>query len=507
MNQISPPTHVPRPTWRAALPLRTLAEAPAASLAPPAPQRITDDDGVRLHAPLRASGKDVLVVLLQGAGITPQAYDRLAQSLQAASQERIWVAVPHFPLDMPMPPEGDCHVRDAVRHVQEQTGLDFDARHVFLAGHSMGGVVAETLAQTFPCAGVMLLGSYLAHGLGGVPTAAAYPRPVLTVGGELDGLTRVTRVAEAWKEAQGVKNAPVVVVPGVNHAAFADGRTLAGDLPAERALDDEHAAITAVMSDFMAAHADDALPAAEQGRAQRRLDQAVRGSAPMLTPFLDARENRDAWVTDVVKASLGLQGVPADRFTVRPSDKGNLAALAFSKPQVTEGAGGVVTLDAPYLAPAPFNPLDISTVPVAGDGVAVKMKRREIIEQALTHSEPSSPSGGASATPPPHTGAPTPMSAINQATLDAALSSVTPAQRQRYLTAGHAPAVLNDRAVSSGPAWLSSGVLDAKHATVQSSVLDTGPNAPFGTNDMHYVKALAPDAAIEWVLVDGLRGA
>ncbi len=48
-----------------------------------------------------------------------------------------------------------------------------------------------------------------------------YPVPTLTLGGELDGLTRVTRIAESFyqceKQQIGIQQFPVIVLPGVSH--------------------------------------------------------------------------------------------------------------------------------------------------------------------------------------------------------------------------------------------------------------------------------------------------
>lgn len=482
------------PAWHATFPLKTVGPPPA-DTAPEdaAGTRIRELDGLRLHAPMKGSGPDVLVVLLQGAGLRPQAYDKMARALQAASGERLWVAVPRFPFDMPLPLTGnEARVRESIERVQKETGVSFPANRVFIAGHSAGGVVAGEVAQRMDCGGVVLLGAYLAHGLGGAPEAPAYPRPVLTVGGELDGLTRLTRVAESWKESQGVKDAAVVVLPSVNHAAFADGRVLSGDLPGEAPLASEQAAIAASVADFLTAHADDAVPVADRQAAQARLDAAVSSSAPMVVPFLEAEAGRAAWVTEAVRASMGAASLPADRFEVRPSDKGNAVSLAFSRPQLHTEPDGRLVLDAPYLAAAPCNPLDVSTTRVAPDSLAIKMKSPAAVERAL---------GG------PAGAAPAAAADLNRAALGQALAAVTPAQRERFLVHGRMPTVLPDRPVGSGPAWLVSSVLDRSAATLQSSVLDTPSDAKLGPADMHYVKVLPPDAAIEWVLVDGLREA
>ncbi|MBM3464638.1 MAG: hypothetical protein FJX76_21280 [Armatimonadetes bacterium] len=457
---------------------------------PTTPQTTGALPQVRLHRPLRAGGPDVLLILLPGAGLGPEAYDDLVRSLQQQSSERLWVAVPGFPFNTPAPVGAAWQMRQVLNRAESAAGVSFPAERRFLAGHSLGGVVAQQAAQEFECGGVVLLGAYLAHGVSGVPTAPLYPRPVLTVGGEVDGLTRVTRVAEAWKEGQGTPETPVVVLPGVNHAAFADGRILSDDLPAETTLADAHNAIAGVVDDFLAARAGPVLPQPEREAAQARLDAAVRDTSPMVEPFLQARAGHDQWVARAARASLGVSTIPGARFEVRPKDQEDTPSLALSRPALRTENGGQVVLEAPYLEAPPINPLDISTIPVSGTTLAIKMKSPSATARALGTPLPALPAAGA---------------VISQEALDLALASVTPSQRARYLAHGRPLAVLPDRAVSSGLTWVASSVLDREAATVASSVLDTGPDLPLGLADLHYVSVLPPDAAIEWVLVDGLR--
>lgn len=79
-----------------------------------------------------------------------------------------------------------------------------NAEFNFYGGHSLGGAmmpdyVAKSAADTAD--GMVLMGSFLGRiyktgsTLEGRPQVE-YPVPTLTIGGELDGLCRVTRIAE-----------------------------------------------------------------------------------------------------------------------------------------------------------------------------------------------------------------------------------------------------------------------------------------------------------------------
>lgn len=50
-----------------------------------------------------------------------------------------------------------------------------------------------------------------------IPTPS-YPVPSLSVGGEMDGVVRVSRMAEAWYTQQAVPQHVVKLVPGANRA-------------------------------------------------------------------------------------------------------------------------------------------------------------------------------------------------------------------------------------------------------------------------------------------------
>lgn len=68
--------------------------------------------------------------------------------------------------------------------------------------------------------GQILHGGFLQRKYVNAP-AFSYTVPTLTIGGELDGLSRVTRIAEAFYQQVTVQQRgaqfPVVVLPGVSH--------------------------------------------------------------------------------------------------------------------------------------------------------------------------------------------------------------------------------------------------------------------------------------------------
>lgn len=104
------------------------------------------------------------------------------------------------------PPDSQRAIqKNGQTHARSRAGGD-----IWLVGHSLGGVCANTLFKAWPAeappAGLILLGSYVDES--GAHSLVRYPAPVLMVNGELDGLTRVCPGCDAGVDfwaADGVK--------------------------------------------------------------------------------------------------------------------------------------------------------------------------------------------------------------------------------------------------------------------------------------------------------------
>lgn len=101
----------------------------------------------------------------------------------------------------------------------------------FIAAHSQVTALAlqDYVASTLNATGLILLGSFLKRSYHGPPP---YPIPTLTIGGELDGVCRVTRIMEEYvlrihtvkNQTAAIKHSPVVIVRGMTHLQFASGK-------------------------------------------------------------------------------------------------------------------------------------------------------------------------------------------------------------------------------------------------------------------------------------------
>eukprot|EP00604_Paraphysomonas_vestita_P003231 CAMPEP_0174821450 /NCGR_PEP_ID=MMETSP1107-20130205/8139_1 /TAXON_ID=36770 /ORGANISM="Paraphysomonas vestita, Strain GFlagA" /LENGTH=380 /DNA_ID=CAMNT_0016038471 /DNA_START=298 /DNA_END=1437 /DNA_ORIENTATION=+ len=107
----------------------------------------------------------------------------------------------------------------------------------FYGGHSLGGaMIPGYVYNTTKANGMFLLGSFLTRIYKTGKTEEGrpqveFPVPVLTIGGELDGLCRITRIAEnlytqvtfSANPDHAAATLPVTIIPGMNHMEFASG--------------------------------------------------------------------------------------------------------------------------------------------------------------------------------------------------------------------------------------------------------------------------------------------
>ena len=169
----------------------TMKAALAALAASLMVQPCRGSDGILLAPLAGKSGPVKILVYVHGALVNEAHYQTLAKSIQAATPLTLWVGLPSFILDTPNPGTINGAVTGMVKRIVAQGGLNTTVADVFVAGHSLGGVFAPAVVNKYGYAGLLEHGSYVTSGLDITSTRF----PVLTLGGELDGLTRATRLA------------------------------------------------------------------------------------------------------------------------------------------------------------------------------------------------------------------------------------------------------------------------------------------------------------------------
>ena len=149
-----------------------------------------------LLQPVVAEGPALAVVVIQGEGIPPERYQPVAAAIQRhVPDQRLWVAIPRFLGDSPIPREMPLVVEQAQRALRH-AGLPPGSPCLFIA-HSVGGIAIQKYLKAFPEQGIgqVLMGSFLGRwNLRGLDargrTLIDYPLPMLTLAGTLDGLAR-----------------------------------------------------------------------------------------------------------------------------------------------------------------------------------------------------------------------------------------------------------------------------------------------------------------------------
>jgi hypothetical protein len=202
------------------------------------------------------------------------------------------VGIPDFLFDVPEPIVLSGGI-DRILQSMKDSGMN--TSDIFFAGHSIGGMMLQDYLSDNKHAGIgqILLGSFLFRKYRNV----TYPVPTFTIGGELDGLCRVTRIMEAYyhhilhasDHLSAIKNFPVVVVEGMTHMQFASGDpppfVRARDLKPEISGNDAHKTVAYLLTAFMSVHTD-----ASNSTAVLALSTAIQRTDQFLKPIVVAYE-------------------------------------------------------------------------------------------------------------------------------------------------------------------------------------------------------------------------
>ena len=170
--------------------------------------------------------------------------------------------------------------------------------HEFYGGHSLGGaMMPDYVSSASSASGMFLLGSFITRKYktgktsGGRPQVE-YPVPTLTVGAELDGLCRISRIAEAFysqitfdeNPSKAASKLPITVIGGMSHMQFASGEAPKfvknNDLRSEIS---DASARSAVVSDVSAF-----LTSLYTGKPSSHIRSRVQEAKSFLQPIVDS---------------------------------------------------------------------------------------------------------------------------------------------------------------------------------------------------------------------------
>jgi Alpha/beta hydrolase family len=249
---------------------------------------------IYLEPPASKIGEPAVLVLIQGAQIANNRYSMLSADIQAQAPFPLHVILPSFTLDIAIPNEK--YVKRNIQNALQLLPKNLNAP-IYISGHSLGADGAMNLANsssTFKAC--IIFGASINRRFKNY-----FPVPILTVNGELDGLHRISRVAESFFNMfdrksginpTSVSFTPVVVIKGQNHLQFADGTNPSVvvknlDLKADISIEDAITKTAEIVVDFLCIHhqTPGCLPESSLSKLTVKVQETREFLGPMIEAF------------------------------------------------------------------------------------------------------------------------------------------------------------------------------------------------------------------------------
>eukprot|EP01018_Ginkgo_biloba_P030909 Gb_14647 [translate_table: standard] len=358
--------------------------------------------------------------------------------------------------------------------------------------HSFGAWSARSIAKK-RAEGFIQMGSFFHSN---PDNLAQYPKPVLTLGAELDGQLRLAGMAKHAGEIymtepeMGDFNTytikPVVVIPGMNHAQFSHGipNKERGDLDADISIEDARSQVGELIASFITLHVRGQEEAMQL--ALENLSKCVQKTHGLYRTFWEAIENQEIQAKVWQLQVAGLSDLTEDNITVIKHNY--LDNFVYSKPWID------VTMKRIFV--------QLYSSPVDNYGLIkniwIKMKSSEAVHKFMGKfdNEPANVSAAE----------------FNAKTFDQALSLVPEASRRKFYERGKKLRFIKDLVKTSGQDWTDSDVImkpaqdGSDFVDVQSTVVITPVSGiAFRFAGMHYMKLVSVARCMEWIMLDSFR--
>lgn len=467
---------------------------------------------------------ELAIVLFPGADLSAERYVLLAKAIHDSLGEGAAVLIADSWTKIATPIEARGRLQ-SVLNLMKQNYSDAEARsRIFVAGHSLAGITTNGLVPSMQLGGMILLGSYLPQTIVIGKSLEDYARPVLTLGGEFDGLTGINYLARdvqalqrlAGQDPDTLRTKPVIILPGVNHMQFADGSALDGDFSPALSLDEAHSAMAQAISDFVVLNSDHA--AGQKSLSAQRQSAAFRASVALVRPYLATNGVEASWCEQAQVKAAALKPGAFERIGFDTKTyRGALgqAGFVFDKAQVY-GDSDTFVLHLPVFIQDSFGPLDISRDhALSPSSFWCKMRSSE----ALAIDTKKEVSGEAPAS----------CGELNLWAIREALALISTEARSRLsakygpieswkiIKGGDAstslveygPLVIRSQTSSTGQSWVGSKFNFTKKRGAWTldtyelkSAVDTWPERFAGA---HYCKIISPGRVVEWATLLGLK--
>ncbi|XP_068245706.1 uncharacterized protein [Palaemon carinicauda] len=452
--------------------------------------------------PLKA-GPEAALLIVPGAYINAQYYQPLGEAIQEASPLQLWVGlVRPFPFDLPNPISLLSALNKTMQMMKDQ-GMTTD--DIFLAGHSLGGTVLQN-EQWSEDNGVLawiMLASYIPEG-----NLANNTLPVMHISGDLDGMTRITRIMSTFVELEALLEdtpeskyeKPVIVLEDVNHMHFASGDppslVAKEDILSPMAQDEAQSLIARHIASYLTVVSGQ--PPEEIAMAQEVLLEAFDNTAKAMQPlkylkdYSEGDGERSPWSEQGQRIVSAVLEQYHNSLEVNDQIYGSVYALASSRPVIELAGDKAVVNTCTHVYP---HSILTTTGDLAASEIGAKFKSREAIMQVL---EPLGVEFGDMVT----------CKEVNQVAFELALNCSSDISRSRFESRGGQVTFHDDLQEATGSGWLYSHLqynLTVNDLEVTSPTLVTSVDVSFGLGGMHYCKLLPPSRALEYIMVDSLK--
>ena len=382
-------------------------------------------------------------------------------------------------------------------------------------------------------AGQILFGSFLQRIYRSSPPAP-YPVHTLTIGGELDGVARLTRIMEeyyhrvqvATDPTKAVSTFPVVVVRGMSHFQFASGtmpKTIKDrDFQPEISYDSAHSKVSAVVSNYISVALGNTscLPA---------LKDAVASTGQFLKPIIEAYKLEASYKFKTPcfenppspACQVGCPWTQSSMVTMAQLDIGHINDTdeihpaseilpKFHHPAIfsncsTTSPSCTVQLSSVSENIYEHDLYDDGEVATSANEIRAKLKSRQSVMIAAGYGNVDFNKSDAGSR----------CKTINQQAYDWALKNSDPVTLSRFKEHGVAMVMGEDKGcLKNGGLWIylpmdytvGTNSTGGEIVTIQSIQMKTAVTYSIGIfAGMHYCKLLSPSRAMEWLYMDGLR--
>lgn len=478
--------------------------------------------------------REAALILVPAPQMLPAQYAPLAQSVQQASVGALslWVLLAASNNTTSMKPEDIGSLTDRAVAELESHGFK-KGSPIFLAVHSQtrGSLVQDYVASSslrHHFTGLVLLGAFLKRSFHSTP----FPVPTLVLGGELDGVCRVSRIMEEYvhrihdveNRTEAIRSFPVAVIRGMTHMQFSSGTPSDAvtkyDLKPEITDAEARLNVSLLTARFVETRLGNSsslsvLEAAVQqtGQFLQPLIQAYtwEGSYLFRPPCNEAPPTPSCqvgctWTQKAMTIMAELKQVQ-----INDTDAFHPASEIFpaihhpkisSRPCPTPDASCTVSLTSVSQNIYYKDASDSGLVPNAACEIRAKLKSRQSVMMAAGFKNVDFNTSDAGSR----------CKAINQLAYSWALNRSDVTTRSRFDRFGTPMVMGEDKGCfHNGGLWIYMPMeyklpRDSGKLEISSIQLKTDVKYPIGMfQGMHFCKLLSPAKAMEWIYVDGLR--